>query len=203
MECPSPGELASLGELSVQRAQEPPARFDTRQTAALLAYLAFYRNRTHSRELLAEQLWPDEDNEATRSRLRTALWALRRILEPPETPPGSVLITDRSEVGLVLEAFSTDIADFEQALKAAKQAAGEEERAACLCRAAELYPGDLLPGYYEEWIAPERERMAELYRQALSQAADVLARSGDLSKAIEYARRAVSADCLQDPRTPP
>src|SRR4051794_14589660 len=71
-----------LGELSVQRGEDTPARFDTRQTAALLAYLAYYRDRAHSREVVAEQLWPDEESEATRSRLRTAIWALRRVLEP-------------------------------------------------------------------------------------------------------------------------
>src|SRR5262245_32928970 len=116
-----PWRIKLFGGLVAQRGQEAPVRFETRQTAALLAYLAFHPNRTHSREILAEQLWPEEDAEATRSRLRTALWALRRILEPEETPAGSVLVAERTEVGLVPDSFTTDTVEFEQALQTAKQ----------------------------------------------------------------------------------
>ena len=53
---PDSWRIQLLGELRVQRGQEPPVRFETRHTAALLAYLAFYGNRSHSREVVAEQL---------------------------------------------------------------------------------------------------------------------------------------------------
>ena len=158
--------ITMFGELVAQCGDAAPARFETRQTAALLSYLAFHPNRTHSREVLAEQLWPEEDPEATRSRLRTALWALRRILEADETPAGSVLLTERAEVGLAPGSFTTDIAEFEQAVRTVKTTRDEKERADSLCRAVALYAGDLLPGCYEEWVAPERERLAEAYAKA-------------------------------------
>ena len=193
-----PWRINLLGGLSAQRGESSAVHFETRQTASLLAYLAFYPNRTHSREVLAEQVWPEEDGDATRSRLRTALWALRRTLETGEAQSGSVLISDRTGVGLVSDAFTTDVAEFEQALRAAQATTEPEQRATCLGRAIALYRAELLPGCYEEWIVPERERLAEAYRCALAQAAEAAAGCGDLPKAIEYARSAVRADPLEE-----
>jgi DNA-binding SARP family transcriptional activator len=47
---------------------------------ALLLYLAAHPQRPHSRESLAELLWPGCDPEAGRNSLRTALHSLRRLL---------------------------------------------------------------------------------------------------------------------------
>src|SRR5689334_5911632 len=89
-----------LGGLRVWRGEQAVTHFETRKVAALLACLAFKPGRSHSREILAEQLWPEEDADATRDRLRQALAALRRVLEPPPVPAGSVLFADRTEIRL-------------------------------------------------------------------------------------------------------
>src|SRR4029077_6354049 len=67
-----------------------------------------------------------------------------------------------------------------------------------LADAAELYTGELLPGYYEEWCLTERDRLAETYLGALHQLVELLERTGDLDRALGYARRAVSADPLRE-----
>ncbi len=46
-------------------------------------------------------------------------------------------------------AVATDVAEFEAALRAAKQAPAESERAEHLAAALALYRGPLLPGFYE------------------------------------------------------
>src|SRR5438105_14754464 len=76
--------IALLGGLSAERVGHVVTHFETRKAGALLAYLAFYADRGHPREVLAELLWPDEDPDATRARLRQALAALRRALEPAQ-----------------------------------------------------------------------------------------------------------------------
>ena len=89
-----------------------------------------------------------------------------QLLEPPGVPDGSVLVTDRHFAGLNPAAVSTDVAEFESALKAA--AAGPPESATlALTRAVEVYGGELLPGHYDDWISPEQQRLDELYFQAL------------------------------------
>ena len=62
-------------------------RFETRKTGALLAYLAYFPDRPQPREVLMEILWPEEDPEATRARLRQTLASLRRAnLHPGSIP---------------------------------------------------------------------------------------------------------------------
>jgi DNA-binding SARP family transcriptional activator len=172
-------------------------RLETRKAAALLASLALPPGRAHSRDALAEHLWPDEDPEATRSRLRQALSSIRRTLAPSAT--GSVLLADRSEVRLDPAAVITDVAEFEDFLRLADKAPDPGQRAQALIHAVALYQGDLLAGFDEEWILPERERLREEYLGALSRLANALGESGNPDAAIGYARRAVAADPLREP----
>src|SRR5215468_8335971 len=97
---PSSCRIELLGGLRVQLAERVLTRFNTQKTASLLAYLAYHRHQQHPRELLIEMLWPECDPAAGRNRLSTALCSLRRQLEPPGTPSGSVLQTTHFAVGL-------------------------------------------------------------------------------------------------------
>src|SRR5687768_4695513 len=96
-----------LGGVRTINGSQVVSHFESRKAVSLLAYLAYYRDRMHPREVLAEMLWPDEDPMATRDRLRQALAALRRLLEPDGVSPRSVLQADRSEVGLSPEMIGT------------------------------------------------------------------------------------------------
>src|SRR6476661_8225889 len=74
-------KIQLLGDLRIEQEGRIITRFRSRQTGALLAYLAFYVQRSHPRELLMELIWPGEALEAARDRLRVALSSLRRQLE--------------------------------------------------------------------------------------------------------------------------
>ncbi|HLK60968.1 MAG TPA: AAA-like domain-containing protein, partial [Chthonomonadaceae bacterium] len=154
--------------------------------------------RAQPREVIAEHLWPGEDWEATRGRLRQTLSWLRRHLEPPGTPEGSVLLADRAEMRLDPRFVVTDVADFDAALRSAAQTDDLSERIPYLRGAIALCCGELLPGYFEEPILRERERLAETHRGALGQLAGALAQTGDLPGAIEIARRRILADPLAE-----
>src|SRR5438874_235032 len=62
-----------FGDLRATCGTQVITRFDTRKVAALLAFLAYHPDRAHPRELVMEILWPEEDPDATRVRLRTVL----------------------------------------------------------------------------------------------------------------------------------
>ena len=115
----TPWRIEMLGWMRAQSGDLTVTRFRTRKTALLLARLALFPRRTHPREELADLLWPEAELEAGRNSLKQSLAILRRLLEPPGTPAGSVLIADRLGMHLNPAAFSTDVADFEAALKAA------------------------------------------------------------------------------------
>src|SRR5690349_16502120 len=118
-----PWQIELFGWLRASLGDRIVSRFRTQKAAALLAYLAHHREHSHPREQLIELLWPDSDPHAGRTRLRTELSSLRRQLEPPGVPPDAVLLATRTTVRLNPVACVTDVARFETALEAAKQAA--------------------------------------------------------------------------------
>src|SRR5256714_3346414 len=158
-----PWRVSLFGGLTARLGEQVITRFKTQMVASLFAYLAFHLRQAHSREILIELLWPESDTLTLRNSLSVALSSLRNQFEPPGTPQGTVLRADRFSVSLNPVTVTTDVAAFEQALKAAARAGSTTERAQQLTRAVELYQGPLLPGFYEEWILPEQQRLAGLF----------------------------------------
>jgi predicted ATPase/DNA-binding SARP family transcriptional activator len=186
--------IEMLGRLrAVQSGGPVVERFRTRQAGTLLAYLAFYSHRSHTRDALADLLWPDVEPDAARQSLRQALASLRRQMEPPGQE-GTVLETGRLEVRLRPDAFTSDVAEFSATLHPAQGT----DRTAYLTAACTLYTGDLLPGRDEEWILNERARLTDAYHAALQELVDSLRTAGDRSGALAFARRAVLADPLRE-----
>jgi predicted ATPase/DNA-binding SARP family transcriptional activator len=183
----------------------PVEQFQTYKTAALFARLAFPPQARHSREALAAELWPDAPPEAVRNRLTQALVWLRPRLEPEGSSIGRgvVLLADRASVGLAPEAVTSDVAEFEAALRAAEpspatSSPSPESVNAALCRAVALYRGDLLPALHEEWVIGQRERLRAAYISALRRLAEHRERTGDYDEALALARTAVAAEPLME-----
>jgi DNA-binding SARP family transcriptional activator len=145
-------KITLLGGLRAEQGEQVVTRFKTQKVASLFAYLAYHLRQAHSREILIEMLWPESDAPTLRNSLSVALSSLRNQFEPPGVPQGTVLRADRFSVGLNPATVSTDVAQFEQALKAATKSASSTERAQHLTQAVELYQGPLLPAFYEDWI---------------------------------------------------
>lgn len=152
-----------FGGLRLQRGETTILRFRTRQTAALLAYLAYFP-RPHSRESLVEQFWPESPPDKGRNNLRVALTSLRHQLEPPDVQPGTSILANHRWVQLQPNIITTDVRAFEDALVQATQNPLEQE--SHLAAALSLYDGPLLPGFYDSWIPLEENRLEELFLDA-------------------------------------
>lgn len=187
-----------LGGLRLRQGDQEITRFRTQKTALLLAYLAMHRLRTHPRDQLIELLWPDSDREAGRTNLSVALNALRRQMEPPGVPAGSILVADRLQVHLHPAAFATDVEEFDRAVRAAEAAKEPQSRIALWIAAIDLYRGDLLPTFYEDWILPERDRLRNTYLVALRSIVRECAEARQFDRAIAYAHRILRADPLRE-----
>ncbi len=192
-----------FGGLHVRLPAAPPCngrvidRFQTQRVAALLAYLACHARASHSREVVSEVLWPEEAPVAARHNLRQALFSLRRQLEPPDVALGPLLRADRHHVGLVAEAVTIDVVEFEHAVRKAKQRS-ETDRLGHLGHAVALYRGELLPGFYEEWVLPEQRRLAALCEWAYRDLIAECQEAGDCQEAIEHALRLVELAPLHE-----
>jgi DNA-binding SARP family transcriptional activator len=155
----------------------------------LLSYLLIHRDRPHSREALASLLWADTSTEKSKKYLRQALWHLHAALNSDNG--NDVLVVDHD--WLTLNPCSnlwTDVADFERAFSGAEGIAGRQldtEKALALKDAVSLYNDDLLPGYYQDWILFERERLQNMYLLMLDKLIVYLQFRGEYEVAQGYA----------------
>ncbi|MEO7718904.1 MAG: BTAD domain-containing putative transcriptional regulator [Capsulimonas sp.] len=188
-----------FGGLRATRGTEVVDRFRSHNIAALMAYLCLFP-RLHSREELADLLWPDAELEAARTNLRTAIASLRRQLELPGDIAGSILITQgRASIGVNPNAVASDVGRFESLLRsAARPEKSVDQKTELLCEAVGIYGQPLLSGFYETWALTERDRLAEAYWSALRELAGLYELSGHRDKALDCARRGVSADPLRE-----
>jgi predicted ATPase/DNA-binding SARP family transcriptional activator len=195
----APWRIQLLGGLAASRGPQVVSRFRTRKMAGLFAYLACHPDRAHPRESLIELLWPDAEPHAGRQNLSQALSSLRHQFEPPGVPPRSVFIADRDAIRLHMPAITTDLAAFDQLLGEGRRPdAGSIDRRRSLADAVALHRGELLPGFYDDWVLAERERVLEGYIGALVELGTIHERAGELALALDAARRAVVADPLRE-----
>jgi len=194
----TPWRIQLFGGLRAECGERVVERFRTQKTGALLAFLAFHRDRSHPREVLIEVLWPASPPLAGRQSLSMAISSLRHQFEPPGVAAGSFVRTDRFSVQLNPGAVDTDVADFEKALSAAGVAPTDNERAHLLAQAADLYRGDLLPGFYQDWILTEQRRLADLYYRAVRRLTKHFEQTEQWERALDCARRAAALDPLRE-----
>lgn len=149
--------LRLLGAVELQRGDGRMARPPTRAATALLARLALSPQRAHPREELIELLWPGVALDVGRNRLRQVLSTLRSLLEADDQP--ALIAADRQHVRLLPGRLRCDAHEFEQSLSR-----GE------LSQARAVYGGELMPGFYDEWVLEARRHLAERFERLEQQA---------------------------------
>ncbi|HWC27069.1 MAG TPA: AAA family ATPase, partial [Solirubrobacteraceae bacterium] len=149
----------------------------------LLAWLALHPGR-HGRSALAGLLRPDAAEDSARQTLRTAVYELRRALEPGAA---SALVTDRQAIGLADEAVRVDAREF-----ARLRAAGQ------LKAAVALSCGELLTGLDADWALRARDEHAAELAGVLATLAARAEEAGDLPAAVAWARRRVDLEPLAE-----
>src|SRR5579859_2094204 len=181
--------LALLGPPVVRRDGEP-VTFDTRKAIALLALLAV-TGREHSREQLADLLWPDADSAKGRA-------SLRRTLSVTAAAMGAGLTITRAAVTLELSAVQVDVREF-SALIARQDAASLE-------RAVALYRDDFLAGFtvrgcpdFEDWQSSVADELRQSLARGLQRLVAACIADGELERATSHARRWLQLDPLHEP----
>src|SRR5579862_5131032 len=190
--------LSLFGGLSLTHPDGSRAELPSQQSPALLAYLALNNRNAVSREAVLAIFWPDSEPDKARQNLRRCLHYLRNLLEKPPFASGGVLLATRTSIHLAPRAVWIDVVEFEAALDAASRTNDRTRRIDLLRRAAELYRGDLLPGFYQDGFMLERHRLAHRHLEGLLALVTELESAGALTEALTYARRAVQLDAFSD-----
>jgi len=139
-------------------------------------------NRAH----LAGLLWPDAREERAQSRLRTGLWRLGKV-------PGCRVVTVGDSVRLH-PGISVDADDLVRV--AADVAGGGDPRGTLPVLASGR--DELLPGWFDDWVLLERERLRQLRLHALERVARAHALAGEFGPAVEAAFEALRAEPLRE-----
>ena len=173
----------------------PVTSFDMPRLQSLLAYLLLHRNTPQPRSQLAYLLWSDSTDAQAHTNLRNALYKIRQALPNAD----AFLHIDRQVLSWQPQApWTFDVMEFEQALVQAAQADTVTAQRQALTAAVEAYHGDLFPSCYDDWILPERNRLRQLFFQALEQLIGLLEHQHDYSTAIETAQRLLRHDPLHE-----
>ncbi len=165
----------------------------------LLCYLLVYRDRAHSRETLAGLLWGDSSTARSKKYLRQALWQLQHATDSRGVSPNRDLLVvdpDRIRINPAADLW-LDVAVFERALARAQGVSGaalDAQQAHALCDAAELYQGDLLEGWFQDWCLFERERLQNMYLVLLDKLMDYCEAHDSYEAGLDYGMRSLRYD---------
>ena len=157
-----------------------------RRLLALLALLATAGSGGMSRDRILGILWSESDAERARGALAQALYHARRALDCED------LVIGRDALQLNRERIGADVWAFEDTV-----AVGDLERA------AGLYKGPFLDGFYlsgapefERWAAERRSRYEAQIAEVLDRLAASAESIGDHGRAVDWLRRRAAIDPL-------
>lgn len=188
--------ISLLGPFQVMLDGKPVTTFESAKARALLAFLATEAGHPHSRETLAELLWPERPRGAALADLRHALANLRKALSDAAAQPPFLLITQTTLQFNTASDATIDVADFVSLLKHGSAATVAD------CQAAlTMLHGPFLDGFklsdspqFEEWMVVTSEQVAHLARQASARLADACEERGDYVQAAVWTRRQLALE---------
>ncbi|WP_180541906.1 BTAD domain-containing putative transcriptional regulator [Nevskia soli] len=187
-------QVSLFGNLRITVAGRTVTAVNTNRLQSLIAYLILHGDSPQPRERLAFLLWPESGESQARTNLRQLLHHLKRAL-PAEC---SSLATDHFTVQWRHDsACKIDAADFRAAIAESAAACGQNDRARelhALTTAARLYEDDLLPGLYDDWIAPLRDEYRQRMAGVLHRLALLTEERKDFAAAIAWANRLVALE---------
>jgi DNA-binding SARP family transcriptional activator len=153
----------------------------------LLTFVALHGRRVE-RCHAAGVLWPRVDGPRAAGNLRSAVWRLRAAgIDILSTDNRALYLRPHVEVDL------DSVFDWAKRLEA-----GKPEPNDVVLRPLTLQALDLLPGWYDDWVLLERERLRQMLLRAIDTLASMLVKAERCGEAIEAALTAVSFEPLRE-----
>jgi DNA-binding SARP family transcriptional activator len=152
----------------------------------LVAFVALHE-RPLPRVFVAGTLWLDLPEERASANLRCTLWRLRTS--------GLPLVQTRSKHLRLAPEVTVDVREM---VVRARELTKDEAWTNLAQIDTDLFQGELLPGWYEDWVELERERLRQLSTHAMERLCMRLTVAGQYSRAIEAGLLAVAAEPLRE-----
>jgi len=171
-----------FGKFSVHCGEQELLVHTSSKAKEILAYLAVNPRAPVLRDSLADIISEEVSPEKSKKALRQALW---QIHEGAQSCP--LIDADKHWVQLVHgDHVWVDVDQFERAARST----GIEP----LLQAVELYRGELLQGWHQEWCASERERLRQIYLEVLDKLLARFEAERNVEAGVAYATLALRVD---------
>lgn len=188
--------ISLFGKIEVRRGTTTLRDCGSAKARELLCYLLLHRERAHPREKLASLFWERGSTAQSKAYLRKALWNLQRIFNTEAEMP--LLSIDGQWIRISTDAdVWFDVDRFERAHARVRGRSGANlkgEEAEALIEAVQLYTGDLLENWYQDWCLFERERLQMMYLAMLDRIICYCQAHGDYEAGLEYGLRILHID---------
>jgi predicted ATPase/DNA-binding SARP family transcriptional activator len=182
-------DVRLLGQFDVQH-DGMRLTIPTRNAQTLFAYLILNAGKMNRREKLAGMLWPDSSEDNARSNLRHELWRLRKALQP-----GGASYFQIDDLAIAFNPHSPYTLDVQRL----ESAPLDGNTADGLIQALSDYHGQLLPGFYEDWILSERDRLHALFESRISRLLDMLQTEGRWEEVLHWSTRWIALEQWSEP----
>ncbi|MGW8317598.1 MAG: nSTAND1 domain-containing NTPase [Candidatus Promineifilaceae bacterium] len=185
-------QVRLLGQFSIQFGDEL-IPISSRPVQSLLAYLILRPGFAERREKLAGLLWPESSDESARNNLRHALWRLRKALAIDVLSGHDYIVADDLTICFNPNSdYWLDVADLERQQ-------GDDCPAEDLIAAVSLYRGELLPGFYDEWVSLERDRLRSVYERKMQLLISGLTKECCWSEILHWAEQWIALGQAPEP----
>lgn len=185
-------QVRLLGQFDV-RMDGKKIAIPTRAGQSLFAYLILNAGAPQRREKLAGTFWPETSDENARRNLRQELWRARKALSAHSPSEEEYLVAEEISITFDSNAdYWLDVAQFERT-DANQNSASEQ------MQQLSLYRGGLLPGFYDDWVVLERERLQALYEQRLQQLLEHLIAAQLWTAVLEWSEKWIALGQTPEP----
>ena len=181
-------EVRFLGKFEL-RLDGKPVEIRSRPAQSFLAYLLLNAGTACRREKLSGVLWPESTESNARNNLRQALWRVQQTLGVERN---YLLVDDFSITFNPAEPYWLDVAILDQ--KGLETGPLED-----LITAVSVYDGELLPGFYEDWVSLERDRLQAVFEQKMKVLLDRLVGEQRWAEVLDWGERWISLGHTPEP----
>jgi WD40 repeat protein/serine/threonine protein kinase/DNA-binding SARP family transcriptional activator len=185
-------EIRLLGQFNIE-IDGKPIEIPSRPAQSLLAYLVLNSGTAQRREKLAGMFWPDAAEANARSNLRHALWRIRKVLGTNPQTGQDYLNAD--DLTITFETHDECWID----TTILEQKSGESGSTDALMEVLSMYRGELLPGFYDEWVVLERERLQAIFERKMQTLLERLLEARRWPETLEWGERWIAQGHTPEP----
>ena len=188
--------INAFGKAIVERDGEPitASEWQNQRRARELFFYLVAHPHGNSKEALGLIFWPDSDPGQLKLQFKNTIYRIRHALGP------DVLLFDEDRYWFNRDLdYEYDVEMFIQKIAAGQSDIPAAERIDAYQAAIELYQGPYLAGMDGNWFLSERERLWQMYQEAVLDMARLYLEAGNYTATLDWSHRLLAQDhCLEE-----